>query len=109
MLRAPCIRIEGRGTPRAQHECLKRVEAIDLTCGTIFFYAAVICYTFIGHAGDTTSISPVLCFFGVDQQRLASSDFWNTVERSTPHTTYWELHVKRVDVISGISLTRAPA
>jgi len=55
------------GTPRVPHECRNHAEAVILVCWSISYTQLVVCYTFIGHAGGTTSTSPIQSFAGVDQ------------------------------------------
>ena len=44
------------------------VDPYYLTYKSISFTQRPVCYTFVGHAGDTTSTSPIQSFAGVDQQ-----------------------------------------
>ena len=56
------------GTPRVLHTCRDHAETFPLTYQSISFTQRRVCYTFVGHAGDTTSTSPIQSFAGVDQQ-----------------------------------------
>ena len=56
------------GTSRAPHECRDHAETFLLTYQSISFAQRAVCYTFVGHAGDTTSTSPIQSFAGVDHQ-----------------------------------------
>ena len=55
------------GTPRVPHECRNHAEAVILVYWSISYTQLVGCYTFVGHAGGTTSTSPIQSFARMDQ------------------------------------------
>ena len=56
------------GTSGEPHECRDHAETFTLTYQSISLTHRPVYYTFVGHAGDTTSTSPIQSFAGVDQQ-----------------------------------------
>ena len=77
------------GTPRVPHECRNHAEAVILVCWSISYTQLVVCYTFIGHAGGTTSTSPIQSFAGGPVSDLRTRIFGTTqlaLDR-TRHTT----------------------
>ena len=77
------------GTPRVPHKCRNHAEAVILVCWSISYTQLVVCYTFIGHAGGTTSTSPIQSFAGGPVSDLRARIFGTTqlaLDR-TRHTT----------------------
>ena len=56
------------GTSGEPHECRDHAETFTLTYQSISLTHRPVYYTFVGHAGDTTSTRPIQSFAGVDQQ-----------------------------------------
>ena len=97
------------GTPRVPHECRNHAEAVILVCWSISYTQLVVCYTFIGHAGGTTSTSPIQSFAGGPVSDLRARIFGTTqlaLDR-TRHTTSYV--IKNAVISSEKTLTRASA
>ena len=72
------------GTPRVPHECRNHAEAVILVCWSISYTQLVVCYTFIGHAGGTTSTSPIQSFAGGPVSDLRARIFGTTRLNEAP-------------------------
>ena len=97
------------GTPRVPHECRNHAEAVILVCWSISYTQLVVCYTFIGHAGGTTSTSPIQSFAGGPVSDLRARIFGTTqlaLDR-TRHTTSYV--IKNAVISREKTLTRASA
>ena len=97
------------GTPRVPHECRNHAEAVILVCWSISYTQLVVCYTFIGHAGGTTSTSPIQSFAGGPVSDLRARIFGTTqlaLDR-TRHTTSYV--IKNAVISSEKTRSRASA
>ena len=97
------------GTPRVPHECRNHAEAVILVCWSISYTQLVVCYTFIGHAGGTTSTSPIQSFAGGPVSDLRTRIFGTTqlaLDR-TRHTTSYV--IKNAVISSEKTRSRASA
>ena len=87
------------GTPRVPHECRNHAEAVILVCWSISYTQLVVCYTFIGHAGGTTSTSPIQSFAGGPVSDLRTRIF-GTTQLALDRTRHTTSYVKKNAVIS---------